>query len=131
MQFRSRLILGAVLLFSVTSLAVANGAPVKRLDQGSGTCRILTDPIKFQGYTVFRNSCKTCHYKGNDKNAPFLYAEAKSMKAWDTVFYKRYPACAQNGSWDNISEDDLLALNDFLYSNAFDAYDPNDAQNCG
>jgi hypothetical protein len=131
MHFRYKTIIGTTLLFLLAALTFAYAAPSKRFDEGSQTCRVLTDPIKYQGYKVFRNSCKTCHYRGNDKGATFLYTESKSMAGWNKVFSKKYPACARDGSWDSISEDDLLALNDFLFAKAYDAYDPNDAQDCG
>ena len=48
------------------------------------------------------------------------------MNGWNTVFYKKYPECAKQGFWDKLTPDDLLNLNDYLFYNALDAYDPHD-----
>ncbi len=124
-------------LFVTLAVALATAvqaSPRKRLDPITKTCRILnfyTAGWKSPGAKVWKNSCKSCHYRGNDKGAPFLHTESKTSKGWTRVFVKRYPKCARTGKWDDLSLEQIVALNDFLYMNAAGTYDPNDAEDCG
>jgi hypothetical protein len=115
-------------------LATAHATPKKRLDERTQVCRILdfyNSGWASEGSKIFEESCKKCHYRGNDQGATFLHSEAKSMKAWNRVFFERYPKCAKSGEWANLSEDQIQKLNDFLYRNAANTYDPNSAADCG
>jgi len=98
------------------------------------TCRILEyGPLEWdsrpwgEGGKVFREVCKVCHTRNNDKGAPFLYAESKTPAAWNRVFAQKYPKCAQNGSWDKITLDQQLKLNDYLYRFGLNSEDFNDS----
>ena len=110
----------------------ANASPTKRFDPTTKTCRIFNFDTNWwgTGSKIFKQNCKSCHYRGNDKNAPFLYTESKSPRAWNRVFYKKYPQCAKDGSW-NLELKEQLVLNDFLYKYGADTYDANDANDCG
>ena len=119
---------GAILLLFA---AVAASSPRKRLDEATQVCRIFTQPTLRDGYKTFQNSCKSCHYTGNDKGASFLHTESKIMKGWNRVFATRYPECAKKGYWDNLDQEQLMRLNDYLYSKAADSYNPYDAADCG
>lgn len=112
--------------------ALVNASPTKRLDPTTNTCRIFNFDTNWwgTGSKIFQQNCKSCHYRGNDKGAPFLYTESKSPKAWNRVFYKKYPECAKDGSW-NLDLQEQLVLNDFLYKYGADTYDANDANDCG
>ncbi|MFH1216727.1 MAG: hypothetical protein V1706_09530 [Pseudomonadota bacterium] len=125
----------AVLLFAVFLFGsdACYAGPVKRFDPTTQTCRIFGFDSMWwgKGAKIFQNNCKTCHIRGNDKGAPFLYSESKSPKAWNRVFFKRYPACARDGSWGNLTLNDQLLLNDYLYRNGANTYDPNNAADCG
>ena len=128
-------------LFTMVTLVVVfalppagQATPKKRFDEGTQTCRILTfhnSGWVSDGGEIFANSCKTCHYRENDKGAPFLHSESKTMKGWNRVFLEKYPECAKRGDWAGLSGDDLLKLNDYLYRNAANTYDANDADDCG
>ena len=118
----------AVLLLFISE---ASSSPRKRLDEATQLCRIFTQPTLWDGYQTFQNSCKTCHYTGNDKGASFLHSESKIMKGWNRVFATRYPECAKKGYWDNIEQEQLMRLNDYLFAKAADSYDPYDAADCG
>ncbi|MEW6290793.1 MAG: c-type cytochrome [Thermodesulfobacteriota bacterium] len=123
-----------VMLALVAGSAVKGQAsPDKRFDQGTQTCRILGFDSMWwgDGAKIFQNNCKSCHYRGNDKGAPFLYAESKSPEAWNRVFFKKYPQCAKDGSWGALSLGDQLKLNDYLYRNGANTYNPNTASDCG
>ncbi|MFZ5760081.1 MAG: hypothetical protein ACOY32_10705 [Thermodesulfobacteriota bacterium] len=124
-------VLAAVMMLTWTENGLAK--PAKRFDEGTQTCRIFdTNSLWWgKGAKLFQQSCKSCHVRGNDKGAPFLYAESKSPKGWNRVFFKKYPACAQDGSWAGLSPDDLLLVNDYLYRNGANTYDPNSAADCG
>ncbi len=111
--------------------AVVSASPTKRYDPATKSCRFFTQQTLWKGYQGFRNFCKTCHYKGNDKGAKFLHTESKTMKGWNRVFSTRYPQCAKNGTWDKLQPQDLQFINDYLYKKAADTYDPYDAYDCG
>ncbi|MBU0483333.1 MAG: cytochrome c [Proteobacteria bacterium] len=125
----------STLLVAILALpATSEATPKKRLDEATQTCRILTfynSGWASPGSKIFKKSCKSCHYQGNDKGAPFLYSESKSMKGWNRVFLTRYPECAKNGSWSSLSMEDILQVNDYLYRNAANTYNPKDAEDCG
>jgi mono/diheme cytochrome c family protein len=72
-----------------------------------------------EGGKTFKSTCKSCHTK-NHASAPFLWSESKTQKAWDRVFETRYPKCAQDGSWDNIGDDQLSKVHDYLWRWASD-----------
>jgi len=123
----------ALLVLAVLAAAV-QASPRKRLDPLTKTCRILnfyTAGWKSPGAKIWKNSCKSCHHRDNTVGAPFLHTESKTPKAWTRVFVKRYPKCARTGKWDDLSLEQIVALNDFLYMNAAGTYDPNDAEDCG
>ncbi|NOX25796.1 MAG: hypothetical protein GXP59_06745 [Deltaproteobacteria bacterium] len=109
----------------------AGASPVKRYDALSKTCRIFTHADLWAGYKIFRKNCKRCHFRGNKKQAKFLYTESKVRKGWDRVFATKYPPCAKDGSWGKLTGEQLARLNDYLFKNAADTYDPYDATDCG
>lgn len=109
----------------------AGASPTKRCDPVTKTCRIFTHASLWEGYEIFRHNCKSCHHRGNKVGAKFLYTESKVRKGWDRVFAEKYPLCAKNGSWGNLTEEQLARLHDYLYKNAADTYDPYDASDCG
>jgi mono/diheme cytochrome c family protein len=112
----------------------SQATPKKRLDEASQICRILTfqnSGWASEGSRIFAQSCKSCHTRDNDKGASFLHSESKTMKAWNRVFLEKYPQCAKDGQWANLSQEDLMKLNDYLFRNAANTYNPNDAADCG
>lgn len=112
----------------------AQATPGKRFDERTQSCRILNfynSGWVSEGSKIFKAACQSCHVKGNEQSAPFLHSESKSMKAWNRVFTDRYPKCAKSGDWAKLSDDDLQKLNDFLFRNAANTYDPNSAADCG
>ena len=127
-KFGILLACGALVLFFISE---AGSSPRKRLDEATKLCRIFTQNTLWDGYKTFKNSCKNCHFTGNDKGASFLHTESKIMTGWNRVFATRYPQCAKQGSWDNIEPEQLMRLNDYLFSKAADSYDPYDAADCG
>ncbi len=117
----------AVVLIAGMSVVVAEAgqnSPNYRFDPVTQKSRELVFKNTWAGYKTFRNVCKSCHFRGNDKGAPFLYTESKSMKGWTRVFVEKYPKCARDGSWKGLSENELLQLNDYLFTNARDANNP-------
>ena len=106
-----------------SSVSLSHARPDQRYDPGTKTTRDLLLTNRRAGYAIFRNVCKSCHHRAS-KNASFLHAESKTMRGWNNVFYKNKPPCAKQGSWNKLTWEDLLNLNDYLYYNALDAYDP-------
>ena len=77
---RNVLVLAAATVLSVAVLSSAWAGPAKRYDPGTMTLRELTFEDLRDGYQTFREVCKSCHHRGNDKGASFLYTESKSMR---------------------------------------------------
>lgn len=131
-----------VLVGCLVAIAWAIGSvqarPGKRFDEGTQMCRIIDQGrLDWEsdhwgtGARKFNEVCKGCHMRGNDKGAPFLYMETYGSEGWNRVFSKRRIKCKLDGSWDILSKEELLLVNDYLYRNANDTYDPNDADSCG
>jgi hypothetical protein len=123
-----------IVVFFVLGLcsSITSARPSKRLDPTTKQCRIFTADAEWwgAGNKIFQQKCKSCHFQGNNEGAPFLHSESKSPRAWNRIFFKKYPKCAQDGSWD-ITLDEQLVLNDFLYRNGADTYDAYNADDCG
>lgn len=133
--------IGFFIVLVITVLALVKSVdarPRERFDQRTQMCRLLTRaPLDWAsepwgtGGIKFREVCKTCHRKDNTEGAPFLHAESYTPKAWNRIFYKRRKPCARNGSWDVLSDEEILLVNDYLYRNGDWTYDPNDSDSCG
>lgn len=126
----------ALVLLTMWCVTTTQARPRKRLDKATGMCRFLSQgQLDYdsepwgRGVQKFREVCKRCHSK--DGGAKFLHAESYMPEAWNSIFYKRRKPCARNGSWDELSQEDLLLVNDYLYRNGDWTYDPNDADSCG
>ncbi len=117
-----------VLFCYLISLSGAAAQDLKRYDPVTKSCRILGFDSFWggKGRRLFDQKCKVCHTKSNSKNAPFLHSESKSPKGWTRVFFTKYPKCAKTGAW-KVTPDEALLINDYLYRNGADTYDPNKA----
>lgn len=115
----------------IVMAAVASARPSKRLDPVTQTCRIFTPETIQEGRELFKSVCKSCHARDNDVGAPFLHSESKISRAWNRVFEKRYPACARAGSWAALDDEQLRRVNDFLFMNSADSYNPQSGRDCG
>lgn len=112
----------------------ADAAPQTRYDATTQTCRVLSDgPLEWEsrpwgeGGKLFKDVCKGCHSRNNDKGAPFLWVESKNSEGWNRVFETRSPKCAKAGAWDAITLEQQLKLNDYLYRWAANSQDINDS----
>jgi len=114
----------------VTTAAVVAASSMRRFDARTQTCRVFTRENAMAGYLTFHGVCKSCHSRENNKGAPFLHSESKTQRGWSRVFEEMYPECAKNGSWGSLSEEDLLNLNDYLYVDAANHFDPNAVGSC-
>lgn len=129
MRKRILVVTGGLIVVMVAGMAFAR--PAKRLDPKTQTCRVFTQEAIEEGAHLFRSLCKSCHSRDNESGAPFLHSESKISKAWNRVFATRYPGCAKDGSWASLSDEQLRRVNDFLYMNSADSYDPNSGKDCG
>lgn len=132
MKFFALLI--AVLLSIPVLSRQADAAPKTRYDEASQTCRVLEDgPLEWEsrpwgeGSRLFKENCRNCHSRKNDKSAPFLWTESKSSAAWNRVFASRSPQCAIQGAWNGLSPEQLRKVNDYLYRWAANSQDKNDS----
>ncbi len=98
--------------------------PSQRLDSVTQTTRIFSPETIEEGRELFKSVCKRCHTNDNAFGAPFLHSESKSSKEWNRIFEKRYPACANDGSWIKLSAEQIMRINDFLFMNASDSFNP-------
>jgi len=130
----------AVFIFCSLVYAVQSieARPGKRYDERTQMCRFIADgQLDWEsepwglGGIKFREVCKNCHTRNNDKGAPFIHNESYSSAGWNSIFAKRRKKCARDGAWDILSEEELQMVNDYLYRNGNDTYDPNDADSCG
>lgn len=120
-------------VFLATAQSIS-ATPKTRFDKKSGTCRILSSgPLEWaslpwgEGGKGFKQVCKSCHTRGNDKGARYLYEESKSSKGWNRIFASMRAKCANDGSWATLSEDQLLMVNDYLYRWSATSLDRNDS----
>ena len=131
----NRLAISLAALCLVPAFALqAEASPKTRYDAGTQTCRVLSDgPLEWEsrpwgeGGKLFQNNCKSCHSRNNDKGAPFLWVESKNSEGWNRVFATRSPKCAKDGSWDNMTLEQQLKLNDYLYRWAANTQDITDS----
>ncbi|MFH1018991.1 MAG: hypothetical protein V1782_00050 [Pseudomonadota bacterium] len=107
------------------------GETVYRFDPATQTSRALEYKNARAGYTLYKSNCKSCHFRGNERGARYLNEDSRTMRGWNAVFYRKNVQCAQDGSWAGLSPADLLNVNDYLYSKAYDTWDPNTARSCG
>ncbi|HCC55637.1 MAG TPA: hypothetical protein DEQ20_12090 [Desulfobulbaceae bacterium] len=130
---RFALSLAALFLISVFA-DQAEATPKSRYDETTQTCRVLDDgPLEWEsrpwgeGGKLFKEVCKGCHTRNNDKGAPFLWVESKTSAAWNRIFATRSPKCAKQGAWDALTLERLLKLNDYLYRWAANSQDASDS----
>ncbi len=129
------LVLGALCVFVLgLSVTAVMARPAKRYDAKTKTCRVLSSgPLEWEslpwgmGGKGFHNVCQSCHTQGEDSKAPFLWTESKSSKGWNRLFADTKVQCANDGSWDAFTEDQLQMVNDYLYSWSSTSLDRNDA----
>jgi hypothetical protein len=125
------LVLGLAWVVSLVMVMQVSASPTKRYDEATKTCRTF-DQDSFwwgSGAQTFWASCKPCHTREGEGG--FLHVESKTSRAWNRVFFEKYPQCAKDGHWDSLSMDDLMKLNDYLYRFGAFTYNPNDAADCG
>lgn len=132
MKKKRTLLFFTLTIFFSTSLA-CHASPRKRFDPGTKTCRELGFESGWwgEGNKIFKSQCKSCHTKDNKVGATFLYSESKSPKGWNRVFFRKRAKCYKDGHWAELSLEKQLLLNDYLYKNGANTYDPNDAEDCG
>lgn len=124
----------AVLVFALLVVVPAvMASPGHRYDYTTKSCRNFSDGKAEwdsrpwgEGGKVFRQVCKKCHFRGNKEGTNFLHVESKTSKAWNRVFAQHKVACAKNGAWKGISQDQELKLNDYLYRFAAFSQDASD-----
>ncbi len=106
----------------ILTFFIINGVqarPGKRYDEGTKMCRILDNgTLDWEsdnwgiGAQKFKAVCKSCHTPDNNAGASFLYMESYSPKVCNNVFSKRIKKCARDGSWDVLSKNELMMVND-------------------
>ncbi|GAB4337727.1 MAG: hypothetical protein Kow0089_09160 [Desulfobulbaceae bacterium] len=129
---------GLGILAAVTTAGLLEARPAKRFDERTQMCRILNQgKLSWEseawgtGGQKFKEVCKSCHTRNNDKGAPFLHAQSFVSKGWNRVFAKRRVPCAKDGSWDGLTEEEIQFINDYLFRNAAWTYDPYGPESCG
>ncbi len=120
--------IGLACLLSLLWAVPGQATPRKRLDPGTQTCRVFDYESGWwgEGKKIFNRKCKTCHTRDNEDGATFLHSESKTSKAWNRVFLKKNTKCYKDGSWGDISLEEQLLMNDYLYRYGDGSYNPND-----
>jgi len=121
---------GAVALLCFHA-SVSAGETVYRFDPVLQTSRALVFGNLWAGYQVYKDNCKSCHFRGNGQGAAYLNESSRTMRGWNNVFYKKNVECAKSGAWAKLSQEELRNVNDYLYSKAYDTWNPNSAKSCG
>lgn len=127
-------VMAAILALLLQGLAFANdegGETAYRFDPTTQSSRALEYKNTWAGYRLYQNNCKSCHFRGNNKGARFLDTDSRTMRGWNAIFSKKNVPCARDGSWAGLSPEDLLFINDYLYSKAYDTWDPRSNKSCG
>jgi len=127
----------AAVLTGVILAPTVQARPTKRIDEKTQMCRLIgegrldweSEPWGLGG-RKFQEVCKSCHYRGNDKGAPFLHDESYTSEGWNSIFASRRVKCARDGSWSALTEEEIQLVNDYLYRNGAWTYDPNTADSC-
>jgi len=131
----------AVIVVMAASLALLSQAKVfaddeggetaYRFDPATQTSRALEFKNTFDGYKLYKSNCKNCHFRGNERGALYMNEDSRTMMGWNAVFYRKNVQCAKDGSWAKLSAEELMFINDYLYSKAYDTWDPRSAKSCG
>jgi cytochrome c5 len=76
-----------------------------------------------KGKHLYKKSCKTCHSSGGEGGE--VTPMTKTQAQWDRIFKKKKH---DEEAWNNLSEQDLKDIQQFLYDHAADSPQP---QTCG
>ncbi len=126
-------IIGTLLLVipAQQASAATDGETVYRFAPITQTSRPLVYKNLRAGYLLYKQNCKSCHFRGNGKGATYFHESSKTMRSWNRVLFKQKVSCAKSGEWKKLNTEQLAQVNDYLYSKAYDAWDPNTALSCG
>ena len=117
-------LLGVLLL--LLGASVRAEVPDRRFDPINQTCRIFQFAQMREGARFFRGVCLRCHnatFDNGMRPMSVLIPRSFSPERWTRIFTEKYSLCAQNGSWKELSADDLLKLNDYLYSGGYGTWE--------
>lgn len=117
---KAMLVLAAFLLAAISAV---QARPYQRYDPRSGAVRDLTFRNLRQGMKLFRGFCRKCHNQ-ETRGEVFLSPDSRTTTAWNQVFAERYVACAEEGIWHDLPEEQLWMINDYLYHEADNARAP-------
>ncbi len=106
MKMQKHLLIGLLILAvsSTSVMAVEGGNPRK-------------------GKYLFKKNCKTCHVEGAEGGN--LTPLEKTMSQWERYFKKKKH---NPDSWSELTEQELLDINQFLFDHAVDSDQP---ETCG
>jgi mono/diheme cytochrome c family protein len=117
---KAMLLLAAFLLAAISAV---QARPYQRYDPTTESVRELTFGNLRQGMKLFRGFCKQCHSR-QTQGVTLLSPESRSLAAWNRIFAEQDAACAEEGVWRELAEEQLRAINDYLYHEADDLWNP-------
>ena len=79
-----------------------------------------------RGKVLAKEKCKPCHIAGQDGGT--ITPLSKTQRQWDRFYKKDKHNKKAPGTWDNISDDELRDIMQFMYDHAADSPQP---QTCG
>lgn len=125
----------AAILVSLSQVRVfaddEGGETAYRFDPATQTSRALEYKNTWEGYKLYKSNCKSCHFRGNERGARYMNEDSRTMMGWNALFYRKNVRCAKDGSWAKLSAEELMYINDYLYSKAYDTWDPRSNKSCG
>lgn len=119
-----------VIIGSVFAFSSINAEENSYFNPGSQSNRTIEYKNLRAGYLLFKSKCKTCHTQDNDKNAPFLCANSKTMAGWNRVFAGENMVAEKHGCLKNLSKVERMDLNDYLYTYASNGKKPDAEFEC-
>lgn len=119
------LIIGSMFVFSSV-----NAEESTYFNPGSMSNRTIEYKNIRAGYLIFKKNCKSCHSQKNEENAPFLCADSKTRAGWNRVFAGKNTTVEKLGCLKNLSKEERMDLNDYLYTYASDGKKPDAELGC-
>lgn len=113
-------------LFSLICVSASAAVLDRRFDPLHKSCRIFQFEQMREGARFFKGVCQRCHNPAYDNGIrPMLVLVPRSFSParWTRILTEKYPLCARNGSWEELSADELLKLNDYLYRGGYGTWE--------
>lgn len=127
---RKKIVASLIIIGVVFAFSTINAEESSYFTPGPHSNRTIEYKNLRAGYLLFKNNCKSCHTQNNDKNAPFLCANSKTMDGWNRFFARENKIAEKQGCLKDLSKAEIMDLNDYLYTYASDGSKPDAELGC-